>query len=123
MTIDQSLDWQKKLHFDGKITAVFEGIEEKPSFEAVRVGKISDEKTRSDKVSLPNSDTVHRILFKAKKLQTTKEYRKVYISPDRSLKERDIHRTGCKNEKASKGGPGQLLISVCSGVMGCRDKD
>ena len=75
---------------NGKIAALFESIEEKPSFEAVRVG--SEESSRPVKVLLRSSDTVHQILVKAKKLRSTEDYCKVFISPDRSPEERMKHR-------------------------------
>ena len=77
---------------DCKITALFGEIEEKPSFEAARVGMISSDRIRPVKVFLRNSETVNRLLFKTKKLKTTARYRRVYIAPDRSPEEREKHR-------------------------------
>ncbi len=73
---------------DSKITAIFEELSEKPSFQATRVGKESDNKIRPVKVSLRSSDTVHQILVKAKQLRSTNTYRSVYIAPDRTPEER-----------------------------------
>ena len=107
---------------NGKITALFEGIEEKPSFEAVRVGKVSDNNIRPVKVLLRNSDSVHQILVKAKKLRTTQDYRKVYISPDRSPEERDKHRElVAEMRRQAKEDPDRYYF-LCSGAIGCRDK-
>ena len=79
-------------NLDGKIVSLFEEIEEKPSFEAVRVGKVSEDQIRPVKVSLRNCETVRQLLLKAKELKTITAYRKVYISPDRSPEERIKHR-------------------------------
>ena len=79
-------------NLDGKIVSLFEEIEEKPSFEAVRVGKVSEDQIRPVKVSVRNCETVRQLLLKAKELKTTTAYRNVYISPDRSPEERIKHR-------------------------------
>ena len=44
-----------------KIPALFGEIEEKPSFEAARVGMVSSERIRTVRVSLRNSETVNRL--------------------------------------------------------------
>ena len=78
---------------ESQITDLFNEIDEKPSFEAVRIGLHTEkEKTRPVKVSLRNVETVHRILTKAKNLRNSADYRKVYISPDRTPEERAQHR-------------------------------
>jgi len=109
-------------NLDDKITDLFGEIEEKPSFEATRVGTVSDEKSRPVKVYLRNSDIVRRLLGKAKKLKATTEYRKVYISPDRSPVERVKHRklVAEMRSKASEDPDRRYYIyaySVC-----CRDR-
>ena len=48
---------------DGQIAALFGELEEKPTFEAARVGMVSSDRIRPVKVSLRNSETVHRLLF------------------------------------------------------------
>ena len=70
------------------ITAVFDELSEKPSFEAARVGRISAKKIRPVKVSLRSSGTVHQILLKAKQLKSSTTYSSVFIAPDRSPEER-----------------------------------
>ena len=77
---------------DNKITNLFNDVEEKPSFEAVRIGEQSEEKNRPVKICLRNSETVHRILQKAKNLRNTATHRTVYVQPDRSPEERAKHR-------------------------------
>ena len=46
-----------------KICEVFEQMAEKPRFEAVRIGNISDEKPRAVKIQFGNSSTIHQILI------------------------------------------------------------
>ena len=77
-----------------KISEVFEQIDEKPHFKAVRVGEKTAEKSRSRpvKVSLGNSWTVHQILIKAKELRLSQNQKNVFISPDRSFEERATHK-------------------------------
>ena len=77
---------------NGKVGNLFAEFEEKPSFEATRIGRIEEEKVRPVKVTLRNSSTVFRFLGEAKKLKTSAAYSKVYISPDRSRKEQERHR-------------------------------
>ena len=78
---------------DNKISSLFSDIEEKPSFEAVRIGEQSEDTNRPVKVCLRNSETVHKILQKAKNLRKSATYRTVYVQPDRSPEERAKHRT------------------------------
>ena len=77
---------------NGKIENIFAEFEEKPTFEASRIGKIEEEKVRPVKVTLRNSGTVLRFLGAAKKLKTSTTYSKVYLSPDRTRKEQEKHR-------------------------------
>ena len=46
-----------------KICEVFEQMAEKPRFEAVRIGNISDEKPRDVKIQFGNFSTIHQILI------------------------------------------------------------
>ena len=78
---------------DNQITDLLYAIDEKPSFEAVRIGlHFDEEKSRPVKVSFRNAETVHRVLTKAKNLRNSVHYRKVYISPDRTPEERAKHK-------------------------------
>ena len=79
---------EKSEVLDSKITDLFNDIEEKPSFEAVRIGEQSEETNRPVKIRLRNSETVHRILHKANNLRKSATHRTVYIQPDRSPQER-----------------------------------
>ena len=85
-------DQEKSEDLDSKITNLFNDIEEKPSFEAVRIGEQTEETNRPVKICLRNSDTVHRILQKAKNLRKSATHRTVYVQPDRSPEERAEHR-------------------------------
>ena len=75
-----------------KISGVFEQINVKPHFEAVRVGKKSADKARPVKVLLGNSSTVLQILVKAKELRLSEHHKTVFISPDRSPEDRVAHK-------------------------------
>ena len=67
---------------DSKILSLFSDLEEKPSFEAVRIGEQSEERNRPVKVCLRNSESVHKILQKAKNLRKSATHRTVYVQPD-----------------------------------------
>ena len=82
---------EKSEVLDSKITDLFNDIEEKPSFEAVRIGEQSEDTNRPVKICLRNSETVHRILQKAKNLRKSASHRTVYNQPDRSPQERAKH--------------------------------
>ena len=107
---------------DGKVTALFEEIEERPSFEATRVGRASEKTTRPVKVSLRNSDIAHGILVKAKQLKETAAYKKVYIAPDRSPEERIKHRKlVAEMREQARENPDQYFF-IYAGSIGHRDR-
>ena len=109
-------------NLDDKITDLFGEIEEKPSFEAVRVGAVSDEKSRPVKVYLRNSDIAHGILVKAKQLKETAAYKKVYIAPDRSPEERIKHRKlVAEMREQARENPDQYFF-IYAGSIGHRDR-
>ena len=84
---------EESVQVDSQVTDLFNALDEKPSFEAVRIGLNSDdEKIRPVKISFRNAETAHRILTKAKNLKNSAHYRKVFISPDRTPEERTKHR-------------------------------
>ena len=84
---------EDSVHVDNQITELFSALDEKPSFQAVRIGMQSeDEKIRPVKISFRSTEIVHRILTKAKNLKDSANYRKVFISPDRTPEERTKHR-------------------------------
>ena len=107
---------------DDKVTSLFEEIEERPSFEATRVGRVSEERIRPVKVSLRNSDIAHGLLSKAKQLKETTAYRKVYIAPDRSPEERIKHRKlVAEMREQVRENPDQYFF-IYAGSIGHRDR-
>ena len=117
------LSEEKSEDLDGKIVELFEEIEEKPSFEAARIGMVSTEKNRPVKVSLRNCETVHRLLAKAKKLKATAAYRNVYISPDRSPEEREKHRELVAKMKQKASEDPEKHYFLLKGEIFYREKD
>ncbi|KAL5256760.1 hypothetical protein ACHWQZ_G011879 [Mnemiopsis leidyi] len=107
---------------DGKISSLFEDVEEKPSFEAVRIGEQSDDTNRPVKVCLRNSETVHRILLKAKNLRKSSVHRKVYIQPDRSPEERAKHRALVAEMRRRATEDPESYYFIFSGEICHRDK-
>ena len=105
-----------------KVTALFGEIDEKPSFEATRLGKSSEDRSRPVKVSLRNSDIAHRLLGKAKQLKTTTAYRKVYIAPDRSPEERIKHRKLVAEMRQKASENPELYYFIYAGSIGYRDR-
>ena len=71
---------------------MFDDIEEKPSFEAARIGEQSQERNRLVKVCFCNSETIHRILQKAKNRRKSATHRTFNVQRDRSPEERAKHR-------------------------------
>ena len=66
-------------------------IEEKPVIsDCCRVGIRKPDRKRPVKFTLRSSDMVKQILSKAKLLRTKEGYSGIYISPDRTMKERKI---------------------------------
>ena len=107
---------------NSKITNMFDDIEEKPSFEALRIGEQSEEKNRPVKICLRNSETVHRILQKAKNLRTTATHRTVYVQPDRSPEERAKHRELVKEMRRRASEDPDNYYYIHSGHILHRDK-
>ena len=105
-----------------EVSEMFQQIEEKPHFEAVRVGKKSEEKIRPVKVSFGNSSTVHQILVKAKELRLIPRHKTVFISPDRSPEERTIHQQlVLEMKQIAKEDPDKHYY-IRSGKICCKDK-
>ncbi len=71
-----------------KIGEVFESLDEKPRIEASRLGRKSETGTRPVKVTLSNSTVVRQILQKSRNLRNSKQFEKVFLSPDRTLEQR-----------------------------------
>jgi hypothetical protein len=105
-----------------KVDELFEQIEVKPNFEAVRIGRKSADKTRPVKILLSNSNTVHQILSKSKNLKLSEHHKTVFISPDRSPEEQARHHLLVleMKEKAKKDLKRRYYIR--SGIICCEDK-
>lgn len=73
-----------------KIGEVFEQLEEKPRFEATRLGKNKSgtEAVRPVKVALTSATIVQQILSKCRKLRLSARHKAVFLSPDRTAEER-----------------------------------
>ena len=113
---------EKSEALDCKLTELFEEIEEKPSFEAARVGLVSADKCRPVRVSFRNYDTVHRFLLKAKNLKSTTAYKKVYIAPDRTPMERAKHRETVIEMRRLASEDPERHYYIHGGHILCRDK-
>ena len=76
-----------------KISGVFEETGLKPKLEAQRIGKKKTaSSTRQVKVCVSSSLIVHQILVNAKNLRKSAKYKTVYLSPDRSLEQREARK-------------------------------
>ena len=76
-----------------KISGVFEEIGLKPKLEAQRIGKKKTaSSTRPVKVCVSSSLIVHQILVNAKNLRKSATYKTVFLSPDRSLEQREARK-------------------------------
>ena len=74
-------------HLTERVDELFQQIERKPRFNAVRFGRKLAEKTRPVRISLANSSIVHQILSKSKELRLSQQHKTVFIAPDRSSEE------------------------------------
>ena len=79
---------------ENQVSELFSELGEKPRIQANRIGKESTDSTsiRPVKVVLPNSTAAHQVLQKAKFLKRIKARKTVFISPDRSVDEREQRR-------------------------------
>ena len=77
-----------------KVSAVFQEFGEKPRLEASRLGEKKENSTRVRpvRVTLYNTATAKQILAKTKALKKTARYSSVFITPDRSPEQREVHR-------------------------------
>ena len=107
---------------DSKISNLFNDIEEKPSFEAVRIGEFSEESKRPVKIRLRNPETVHRILQKAKNLRKSATHKTVYIQPDRLPEERAKHRELVAEMRRRASEDPDSYFFIFSGEVCHRDK-
>ena len=72
---------------------VLETLEEKPKVETVgRIGAVKVGYRRPVRIVFRNSEIVHQILLKSKKLKNIANFRSVFLAPDRCPEERKKHR-------------------------------
>ena len=104
------------------VAEVFEALGEKPTVEACRIGRKkskTDAASRPVKVTVSSSLMVSQILIKARKLRLTDKFKSVFVSPDRSMEQRETHRNLVKElkEKASSNPSKRFYIKggeICS---------
>ena len=83
-----------------KVVQMFQAIGEKPRVEACRIEKEnSDKTTRHVKLTASSSTVVEHMLTKVKILNQLEEYKKVFVSPDRSPEQRNQQRVLVKDLK------------------------
>ena len=76
-----------------KVASVLEILGEKPKFKATRIGQQGAGNTkRPIKVSFRDSNVSRQVLKKASRLRSSDSHSSVYISPDRTIEQRNIHR-------------------------------
>ena len=89
-------------HVESKVSEILNLLEEKPKVsDCRRIGQHQPGKPRPIKFKVRNSDIVHQILRRAKRLKDIEGYKTVFISPDRSPEER-ISRQALVGELKSK---------------------
>ena len=74
------------------VSEVFQQLGEKPSFEAVRLGKKKDSAVRPVRVVMSSVLSAERILGKSRNLRHSEKHKKVFLSPDRTVEERAQHK-------------------------------
>ena len=75
----------------GEVNKVFEQLGEKPKIEACRFGK-KGSTARPVRVTMSSSTIVQQILGKARDLRESGDYKEVFLSADRSVEERALHK-------------------------------
>ena len=86
------LEEDENVSLDNKVDEVFLEIGQKPVLvQVVRLGQPT-ERCRPVRVSLKSSDTVHSILKDSPRLKSSARFSKVYISSDRTPKQRIKHK-------------------------------
>ena len=80
---------EEEENIEEAVSNIFLELGEKPRVQAVnRLGGTGAEGTRPVKVTLGSATSVNQILSRTGRLKQTEQYKKVYVSPDRSPKER-----------------------------------
>ena len=75
-----------------KVCQLFQQLGEKPRVEATRVGNRATGKSRPVKVTLSSSTIAHQILRKASNLRNVEHLKSGFISQDRTVEQRTVHR-------------------------------
>jgi hypothetical protein len=95
-----SLPEQESEELISLVNDVFQTIGEKPRNEACRVGKkAAGRKVRPVIVTAASSTIVNQILARSKSLRKSKKFSTVFVSPDRSLEQRQEERELVANMK------------------------
>ena len=71
---------------------LFQHLGEKPRFEAVRLGKKKDSVMRPVRVVFTSSQNAQNILVKSRNLRHADKFKRVFLSPDRTVEERERQR-------------------------------
>ena len=74
---------------DDSVGEVFQLLGEKPRFEAVRLGKKKDSVVRPVRVVFSSAQSAQNIIGKSRNLRHTDKFKKVFLSPDRTVEERE----------------------------------
>ena len=77
---------------EGSVSQVLHHLGEKPRFEAVRLGKKKDSAVRPVRVVLSSAHSAQTVLVKSRNLRHTDKYKRVFLSPDRTVEERERQR-------------------------------
>ena len=86
------LDEQDSESIEKRVAEIFEAVDEKPQLETVsRVGKKTADNNRPVIVQFRSDSTTTGILRKSQTLRNTENFRKVFVSPDRSIIQRNKH--------------------------------
>ena len=77
---------------DTSVSQVFQHLGEKPRFEAVRLGKKKESAVRPVRVVLSSAHSAQSVLVKSRNLRHADKYKRVFLSPDRTVEERERQR-------------------------------
>ena len=116
------LDEEPNEDLERKVGAVFQELGEKPRLEAVRLGQEATDKTRAVKVTLGNSTVANQILRRSAKLKQSESFSEVFISPDRSLKQRVERRELVEGLKKKVSDDPSKHYFIRNGKICCSDK-
>ena len=114
---------EKEENVCDQVQDIFEEIGLKPTLQASRVGKTTEEKAkRPVKVSLSSASTVYQILSQARKLRHSAKFSKVFVRPDRSEEERASDRLLVQELSQRRKNEPNRLHYIRAGTVCSRDK-